>query len=125
MQPWRNPLRLIMFISGWISLSLGIAGIFLPVLPTTPFLLLTAFLWLRSSERWHQWLLRHPLFGHLIRDWQERGVIRTKTKAIATVMMLPLYLMAFFSTQIPMVGKVSLLIIGTSVLLFIWTRPSK
>lgn len=125
MQPWRNPFRLMMFISGWISLGLGIAGIFLPVLPTTPFLLLTAFLWLRSSERWHQWLLNHPLFGHLIRDWQERGVIRTKTKVIATVMMLPLYLMAFLSTKIPVIGKVSLLLIGTSVLIFIWTRPSK
>lgn len=125
MQPWRNPLRLMMFISGWISLGLGIAGVFLPVLPTTPFLLLTAFLWLRSSERWHQWLLNHPLLGHLIRDWQERGVIRTKTKVIATVMMLPLYLMAFLSTKIPVIGKVSLLLIGTSVLIFIWTRPSK
>ncbi|MDR2626822.1 MAG: YbaN family protein, partial [Dysgonamonadaceae bacterium] len=56
------------FISfGFLSLALGILGIFLPLLPTTPFLLLSAFLFARSSQRLYNWLLNHRILGNYIR----------------------------------------------------------
>ena len=60
---------------GFLSLALGVAGIFLPVLPTTPFLLLSAALFFRSSPRAYQWLLNHKLLGPYIRDFRESRAI--------------------------------------------------
>lgn len=122
---FKDPRKLFYFIAGWISLVLGVVGIFLPLLPTTPFLILTAFLWARSSERWHHWLLSQKTFGPLIIDWKQRGVIRKKAKIMATILMLPLYFTALLTSIIPLIGKISLLLIGTVVLTFIWTRPTK
>ena len=70
--------------TGWLSLMAGLLGIVLPLLPTTPFLLLSAYRFSKSSPRFHQWLLDHRQFGPVIRQWEsnramERGV---KIKAI-------------------------------------------
>lgn len=72
---------------GAFSLGLGLVGIFLPVLPTTPFLLVAAACFMRSSERLHRWLLAHPLFGCYIADYQAgRGIpARAKMTALALV----------------------------------------
>jgi hypothetical protein len=72
-------------VFGWIWVAIGVIGIFLPILPTVPFLLLAAFCFSRGSERWHRWLLNHPVFGHPIRDWNERRVIRPRAKAFSAV----------------------------------------
>ncbi len=110
---------------GLLSLSLGILGVFLPLLPTTPFVLLSAFCFSKSSSRLHLWLLNHKLFGHLINDWEKHGVIRTKIKVIATCSMLllvsyPLIFMPFANWL-----KAIVIISIVSVLVFIWTRPTK
>lgn len=62
---------------------LAAAGIVLPLLPTTPFLLLAAGCFGRSSPRCSAWLTHTPLFGSLLRDWQRHGVVRPKAKAAA------------------------------------------
>ena len=110
---------------GLLSLSLGILGVFLPLLPTTPFVLLSAFCFSKSSSRLHLWLLNHKLFGHLINDWEKHGVIRTKIKIIATCSMVllvsyPLIFMSFADWL-----KAIVIISIVSVLVFIWTRPTK
>ncbi len=68
-------------------LSLGLVGVVLPVVPTTPFLLIAAACFARSSPRLHGWLLDHPLFGPPIRDWQAHGAIRPRAKAMALASM--------------------------------------
>ena len=72
----------------WVSLALGIIGAFLPVMPTVPFVLLSAFAAARGSERLHVWLIAHPGFGPMIRDWQAYGAVSRKAKWAATVTML-------------------------------------
>jgi uncharacterized membrane protein YbaN (DUF454 family) len=80
-------MRIVLLTIGWISLGLGAIGLFVPVLPTTPFVLLAAACFLRSSERLHRWLVEHPTFGTHIADYLEgKGLTRrTKIVALATL----------------------------------------
>lgn len=115
-------MKIFLIISGIISLILGIVGILLPLLPTTPFLLLSAFCFARSSEKLHAWLLCHPSFGPAIIDWRENGSISKRNKIFAMVVILLTILMS-------VIFEVSsaILLIQTAVLsivsLFILTRP--
>lgn len=68
---------------GGVFLGLGLLGVVLPVLPTTPFLLLAAACLARSSPRLHRWLLGHPVFGPPIRNWEENGAISRSAKRLA------------------------------------------
>lgn len=69
---------------GGFSLFLGILGIFLPLLPTVPFLLLTAYCFARSSERLYSWLMQHKTFGSYIYHYQTYRAVTRKTKVLAT-----------------------------------------
>lgn len=71
---------------GSLSLALGVLGIFLPVLPTTPFLLLSATLYLRSSQRLYGWLMSHRRLGPYIRNFQEHKAIPLRVKAVSVSM---------------------------------------
>ncbi|HLO94047.1 MAG TPA: YbaN family protein [Burkholderiaceae bacterium] len=81
---WR---RLVWGAAGLLSLGLGILGIFLPLLPTTPFVLLAAFCFSRSSRRCEAWLLGHPRFGPMIHDWRAHRAIPWRAKQLAWLMM--------------------------------------
>ncbi len=76
------------WLLAYASLGLGIVGLFLPLLPTTPFLLLAAYAASRGSQRLHLQLLQHPRFGPVIRDWQAHGTVSRRTKWSATFAML-------------------------------------
>ncbi|WP_428244332.1 YbaN family protein [Gynuella sp.] len=73
-------LRWFLIVIGWLAVLLGFIGIFLPVLPTTPFLLLAASCFAKSSPRFHRWVISSPLFGPIIKDWQEHRFIEKKVK---------------------------------------------
>ncbi len=72
--------RYLLIAAGTISLAIGIVGIFTPVLPTTPFLLLAAACYLRSSQRFHRWLMNNRVFGSYIRNYTEGRGIPLKVK---------------------------------------------
>ncbi|WP_284615183.1 YbaN family protein [Aquabacterium humicola] len=80
--------RWLWLIAGWMCLLTGIVGIFLPLLPTTPFVLLAAYCFSRGSARWEAWLLHHPRFGPLVRDWRLHHAVPLRAKQFATVMMV-------------------------------------
>jgi uncharacterized membrane protein YbaN (DUF454 family) len=84
----RNPaVRYALLTLGWLSVVLGVVGIFLPVLPTTPFLLLAAACFARSSERFYRWLVDHPKLGPWIRDYLDGNGIPHRGKVYAIGLM--------------------------------------
>lgn len=86
--------RIFWLVTGITALTLGTVGIFLPLLPTVPFYLLAAFSFSKSSDRLHNWLLNHRIFGPDIRNWNERRVIRRRAKLMAVSAMAGSVLLA-------------------------------
>lgn len=117
-------LRILLILAGLGSLGLAILGVFLPLLPTTPFLLLAAACFARSSERLHRWLLAHPRLGPFIRDWEQGGAIRPSAKRAATVLMLATGGLSLLLVRAPLAAKAAMGLTFAGVLTFIWTRPS-
>lgn len=84
----RSPvIRTLLLAIGWLSVILGIIGIFLPVLPTTPFLLLAAACFARSSRRFYLWLVEHPRLGPWVRDYLDGQGIPLKAKIYSIALM--------------------------------------
>ncbi|MCC6832092.1 MAG: YbaN family protein [Thermoleophilia bacterium] len=105
----------------YVSLAIGLAGVVLPVLPTTPFILVAAFAADRGSPRLHAWLMDHRVFGPVIRDWRESRAVRRRAKVLATVMMLlAAVIMAFIAA--PVLAAVATLVMA-AVGTWLWTRP--
>ena len=115
--------RILFLFLGFLSLLLGFVGIFLPILPTTPFALLAAYFFSKSSETLHNWLLNQKQLGPLIKDWERHGVIRLKAKWLATVMIIPLFSYSLFFVPVPTWIKSIVALSGICILAFIWTRP--
>jgi uncharacterized membrane protein YbaN (DUF454 family) len=79
----RGVARAVLMFIGTLSLALGIAGVFLPLLPTTPFILLASACYARSSKRFYGWLLTNRLFGRYVRDYLELRGVPKKVKAVS------------------------------------------
>ncbi len=79
--------RVLLLTAGTLCVALGVIGIFLPILPTTPFLLLAAACYARSCDSCYAWLLEHRWFGSFIRNWHERRGVTRRQKTAALVML--------------------------------------
>ena len=120
-----NPaLRWTLLISGFLAMALGVIGIFLPVLPTVPFLLLALACFARSSERFYIWLLDHAHFGPIIRPYINGQGMKcvSKVKAIALVW-ASISLSAFYLVELDWVRWL-LLLIACGVTLYLLKLPS-
>ena len=78
--------KIVLTILGLLSLVLGVVGIFLPLLPTTPLLLLSAWCFIRSSTKLYDWLLNHPYLGKYIRNFREHRAIPLRVKVLSVAM---------------------------------------
>lgn len=109
---------------GHLCLVLGVIGMMLPLIPTTPFLLLAAFLYSRANSRLHHWVLNHRYLGPPVRDWEHHGVIGIKAKIVASIMLGLVIFLRIPTLKIEIAFKILVIVILIAVLIFIWTRPS-
>ncbi len=110
---------------GWLCVAAGVVGIFLPLLPTTPFLLLALWAFARSSDKLHAWLREHPRLGHYVIDWEEAGVIPPRGKILSLTMMTASVLWLWLGTDISrwIVATVAVTLICVGF--YIVTRPNR
>ncbi len=108
-------LRALFAFLGLTFFALGILGIFLPLLPTTPFMLLSAYLFLQSSNRLYSWLINHKVFGRYIRDYIEKRSIpkRVKWYTLALLWASIIWCVAMLQLSTPI--RVILLLIAVGV----------
>lgn len=114
--------RLIYLGIGWVAVALGAIGVFLPVFPTVPFLLVAAWAFSRSSERLREKLLNHPVYGPDIRRWQERGAIRRPAKYLSLAAMGGSLVISFL-LGVPAVALAVQAVVLGAVAVFIVRRP--
>ena len=117
-------MRSVYFVLGLLFIALGFVGAFLPVLPTTPFLILATGCFARSSPRLENWLLYHPLFGPSLRRWRERGAIPVRAKLLAVAGIGTGFLL-FWLGRAP--GPILMASVGAFMLaglVYVLTRPT-
>ena len=115
--------RLGYLLIAYAALAIGIAGVFLPLLPATPFLLIAVWAGSRGSQRVHDWIFEQPSFARLINDWHEQGAVPLSAKWLATIMMMVSLLTLTWG------GANWLLLLGMAIFFsciggFLWTRPN-
>lgn len=114
---------LIFNLLGLCSLILGLLGVILPILPTTPFILLAAYFFSKGDNRLHSWLLENKLFGPMIHNWEKHKVIQLKAKIWATGFIIPLFSYTLIFVKVASWIKILVGVSGLGVLIFIWSRP--
>lgn len=121
-------LKIVYIILGTLSLALGIIGIVVPGLPTTPFILLTAWLYIKGSNKLHKWLISNKIFGKYILNFEQNKGMTMKSKIVSTAMMWTMISISciFFieSTTIQLV-VIAMGVIGTSVMVFFLKTTKK
>lgn len=115
--------RRLYLAAGWASVAAGSLGIFLPILPTVPFMILAAFCFTRSSPALEAKLLNHPRYGPHLVAWREKGVVSRRAKWSATTAFIASALIGALTLALPwaMLPAIVGLICGS----WLWTRPEQ
>jgi len=116
--------RPVLLIIGFLSLGLGVLGFILPLLPGTPFILLSGWCFARSSPRFEQWLLAHPKFGPIIESWKKNRAIPLSAKvfSLASISVSAAFI---WLRPIPLTVQALVTVILIGVLGFIFSRPNR
>lgn len=117
-------INLLLKALGFMFVGLGLAGVFLPLLPTTPFLLLAAGCFARSSPAFHDWLLTHRLLGPYIRDWERDRSIPLTAKVTAVSLMAASLSWMVFASNAPAIAVWMAGALLSCVAAWIITRPT-
>lgn len=117
-------MRALFLALGTIFLGLAALGVVVPVLPTTPFVLLAAACYLRASTRLHKWLLASHTFGPTIAAWQEHRAIPPRAKALAIVMVAATFAFSVVFVIEPPVMRAALAALGIVLVVWLARRPS-
>jgi uncharacterized membrane protein YbaN (DUF454 family) len=117
--------RVALWVVGSLALVLGVIGVFLPGLPTTPFVLVAAACYARASEPFYRWLIANPTFGPLIIEWRRHHSIPYRIKVIAiTTMSLTICASIWTLSAMPWL-QILLAVIGLSTSVWLWRIPSR
>ncbi len=122
--PPAAPVRWLLIVLALASLVLGIIGLFLPVLPTVPFILLSAWAAARSSPKLLAWLEAHRAFGPMLTEWRRGRVVRRRAKWLATLTMSGSALIMLGTLPKRWVALVAIAVMAC-VLVWLWRRPEK
>ncbi len=118
------PRRYLWLGLGLLCTGLGFIGAFLPVMPTTVFLLLAAYFFARSSPKFYNWIMNHKVFGPFIRDWRAGLGIPLRAKILAVSMIV--LTIGYSITVVPVLWvKILLLMIGLTLCTYLISRPTK
>ena len=119
------PLQRAVYLTiGWTCVGLGFVGLWLPLMPTTVFLLVACWAFARSSPRLHAWLMDHPRFGRWLSDWHDHGTIPPAAKWSAVIMMAASFAIVLVTTNLGTVGTAVLAVLLAGCAAYIITRPS-
>ena len=110
---------------GFLSLLLGIIGLFLPIMPTTPFVILAAWFFQKGSEKLHQWLISQPYFGPAIHQWQSQGLISKQAKITSITLITISFSWVLITRPLPIIFKIIMATLGLGICFYIGSRPSK
>jgi uncharacterized protein len=119
------PHRYLLFALGSLSLAIGVIGIFVPLLPTTPLVILAAYFFSKSSPRVQEWLHAHPRFGPMLNEWNQDHVIRPRAKVMAVVMIMLSFSFPLFIIEIHDMARIIMAIFGVALITFIVTRKNQ
>jgi len=117
--------RWLWFGMGWVFLGLGLLGAALPVLPTTPFLLLALWAFSRSSQRFHDWLYHHRVLGPPLQRWRRERVVPARVKAVAILSMLASLAWVTFGLRAPWYGVLAMVALVAFAVAFLARLPSR
>lgn len=118
-------LRGVYLALGILSLGVAFVGAFLPLIPTTGPVLLAAFFFARSSERFDQWLETNAIFGGIVRDWRAGAGFSVRGKTIAVVAIATTFTISVVFATESTALRVLLVLLGVSIAAFVVTRPTK
>lgn len=120
----RQSIKIILIILGTIFVGIGTLGIFLPLLPTTPFLLLAAACYAKSSQKFYHWLLSNRWFGEYIRNWREGKGIPLKTKILSIALLVLTITYSIVYVVPVLIGKLIMALIAGGVSWHIISLPT-
>jgi uncharacterized membrane protein YbaN (DUF454 family) len=120
-----RPLRLTLMALGWLWVGIAFLGVFMPILPTTGPIILAAFLFSKSSERFDNWLLTNRFFGGIVRDWRAGVGFTVRAKSIAVMAIIASFGVTTIFVLTDTYVRIGMWILALVIAGYVVTRPTK